>query len=128
MSKERRAADLFFTMRDTVIVLGGGEMDMATIDEMENRMRELASEVEGEKAVTRHIFEQGRRNASDLAAIRSEVTIMRAESGDRLDRLAGDMMLANSALRSHGARLDSLTRDVGSYARMLRNCVAVRKK
>jgi chromosome segregation ATPase len=38
---------------------------------------------------------------------------MRAETGDRLDRLAGDMVLANAALNSHGIRLDSLTRDIG---------------
>jgi hypothetical protein len=87
-------------------------MDMATSDELENRVRELASEINGEKAVTRHIFEQSRRT-SELAAIRSEIAVMRAESGDRLDRLAGDMVLANAALNSHGIRLDSLTRDIG---------------
>jgi archaellum component FlaC len=88
-------------------------MDMATSEYFENRVRELASEVEGEKVVTRHIFEQSHRNASDLGAIRAEIGVMRAESGDRLDRLAGDMVLANAALHSHGIRLDSLTRDVG---------------
>jgi hypothetical protein len=41
-------------------------MDMATSDEFENRVRELTSEINGEKAVTRHIFEQSRRNTSDL--------------------------------------------------------------
>jgi chromosome segregation ATPase len=85
---------------------------MATIDELDAKVRELESEITGEKAVTRHIFEQGRRNTSDLIAIRSEITIMRAESGERLDRLAGDMVLVNAALNSHGTRLNTLTQDV----------------
>jgi chromosome segregation ATPase len=86
---------------------------MATSEELENRVREMAGEINGEKAVTRHIFEQSRRNTTDLGAIRAEIGIMRTESGDRLDRLAGDMVLVNAALNSHGIRLDSLTRDVG---------------
>jgi hypothetical protein len=87
-------------------------MEMATIDELDAKVREMESEISGEKAVTRHIFERSRLNTSDLAAIRSEISIMRAESGNRLDRLAGDMVLVNAALNSHGARLNTLTQDV----------------
>lgn len=85
---------------------------MATIDELDAKMRELESEINGEKAVTRHIFVQGRQNTTDLGAIRSEIAIMRAESGDRLDRIVGDLVLVNAALNSHGARLNALTQDV----------------
>lgn len=42
-------------------------------------MAVLSGEVEGEKAVTRHILEQTQRNGDDLAALKS-----------RLDRVAGD--------------------------------------
>jgi chromosome segregation ATPase len=85
---------------------------MATLDELENRTRELGSEVEGEKAVTRYVLEQGRRNTSDLAAIRSELAILHAECGNRFDRLDGDMVLVKAALNSHGARLNTLSQDV----------------
>jgi uncharacterized protein YoxC len=99
-------------------------MDMATNDDLENRVLEMAGEINGEKVVTRHIFEQSRRNTSDLGAIRAEIGIMRSETGDRLDRLAGDMVLVNAALNSHGLRLDSLTRDVA----LLRNDVTALRR
>ena len=48
-------------------------MDMATIDELENRVRELSSDVEGEKAVTRQVYAQAVRNGDQIGALRSEV-------------------------------------------------------
>lgn len=47
-------------------------------------------EVEGEKLVTRHILEQTRRNGDDLAALRTDMTGVRAELKDlnrRVDRV-----------------------------------------
>jgi len=41
-----------------------------TREEFEARVGVLEREVEGEKMVTRHILEQTRRNADDLAAIK----------------------------------------------------------
>jgi hypothetical protein len=42
-----------------------------TREQFEARVGVLEREVEGEKLVTRHILEQTRRNADDLAALRS---------------------------------------------------------
>jgi uncharacterized coiled-coil protein SlyX len=60
------------------------------------------NEVEGEKAVTRHVLEHARLNGDDLAAMRAQ-----------LAHLADDMVLVKSTLNSHGMRLNVLTQDVG---------------
>jgi hypothetical protein len=63
-------------------------------------MRVLEGEVEGEKAVTRHILEQTHRNGDELIAARSELATMRAELGtvkSRVDHLAGDAAAAQCA-------------------------------
>jgi hypothetical protein len=65
-----------------------------TREEFERRMRVLEGEVGGEKLITRHILEQGRRNGDDLATLKTDSALMRAE------------------LTSHSARLDVLTQDV----------------
>lgn len=41
---------------------------MATIDELERRVRELSSDVEGEKAVTRRVSQQAARNGDQIGA------------------------------------------------------------
>ncbi len=73
-----------------------------TREEFEARMRVLENEVEGEKAVTRHVLEQARLNGDDLAAMRAQ-----------LAHLGDDMVVVKSTLNSHGMRLNVLTQDVG---------------
>jgi hypothetical protein len=65
-----------------------------TREEFERRMRVLEGEVEGEKLVTRHILEQTRRNGDDLATLKTDSALMRAE------------------LTRHSALLNVLTQDV----------------
>ena len=85
------------------------------LQELERRVSTLESEVGGEKTVTRHVLEQSMRNGDVLLALRSEVGSMRVDLSvltSRVDHIAGDTVLANSALNSHGRRLDVLTQDV----------------
>ncbi len=65
-----------------------------TREEFEARMRVVEGEVEGEKAVTRHILEQTRHNSNDLTTLK------------------GDMALAKAALTSQSALLTVLVQDV----------------
>jgi uncharacterized protein YoxC len=60
-----------------------------TREEFEVRFGVLEREVEGEKLVTRHILEQSRHNADDLAAVKTRL--------DRVER-----------------KVDSVAQDVGS--------------
>jgi len=86
-----------------------------TREEFEAFKRELTGEVEGEKAVTRHILEQTQRNGDDLAAVRSELGIMRSEFAtvkSRLDHLAGDAAVIKADLGRHGRMLDVLAQDM----------------
>jgi hypothetical protein len=76
-------------------------MDMVTIDELENRTRYLEGEVEGEKAVTRHVFAQAGLNADDLGVLKTQVR-----------HLTEQLVLVNAALSTHGNRLTLLTQDV----------------
>ncbi len=76
---------------------------MAT-DELDNRVRYLESEVEGEKAVTRHVLEQLRRNTTEL-------TVFRSESGLALDRLSSDVVLVKAAQVAQGGMLNILVQD-----------------
>jgi hypothetical protein len=90
-------------------------MDMATTDELDVRVRYLESEVEGEKAVTRHVLEQAIRNGDVLNALRSETSTARLDLialTSRVDHIAGDVTVANAALRSHGNLLNVLRQDV----------------
>jgi hypothetical protein len=80
-------------------------MEMATLDDLNDRVRFLESEVAGEKVVTRHILEQVSHNSTDLAVFRSETT--RA-----LDQLRGDMALVKAAQISQGGALNILVQDV----------------
>jgi chromosome segregation ATPase len=76
-------------------------MDLATIDELENRTRFLESEVEGEKTVTRHVLRQAGLNADDLGALKTGVR-----------HLEEQMVLANAALNTQGGRITLLAQDV----------------
>ena len=65
-----------------------------TRDEFEARTGVLEREVEGEKLVTRHILEQTRRNADDLAAVKTRL--------DRVER-----------------KVEGAAQDIGGVRRML---------
>jgi chromosome segregation ATPase len=82
---------------------------MASIDELDAKVRELASEVEGEKAITRQVYQQAVRNGDALRAVQLAV----AEVTSRTDHIVQEVIQNTAAVRSHGVRLESLTRDVG---------------
>jgi hypothetical protein len=90
------------------------------IDELENRVRELAAEVEGEKAVPRQVYQQAVRNGDALRAVQ----IVVAEMASRVDHVVQEVIQNTAAVRTHGARLDTLSRDVG-LLRSDRWCCAV---
>jgi len=62
---------------------------------------ELQQEFEGEKLVTRHILEQSRRNADDLAAIKS-----------RLDRVEHRLDGVEGNVGGLAQKVDALTRNL----------------
>jgi chromosome segregation ATPase len=74
---------------------------MVTVDELDSRTRYLEGEVEGEKAVTRHVLTQASLNADDLGTLKTQVR-----------HLTEQMVLVNAALSTHGNRLNVLTQDV----------------
>jgi hypothetical protein len=74
---------------------------MVTADELDSRIRYLEGEVEGEKAVTRHVLTQASLNADDLGTLKTQVR-----------HLTEQMVLVNAALSTHGLRLNVLTQDV----------------
>ena len=80
-----------------------------TREEFEARMRVLEGEVEGEKTVSRYMFDQGRRNSESLAAVKSELEAIKS----RLDHHDGEFALLKSVLTTHTALLNVLVQDVG---------------
>jgi chromosome segregation ATPase len=93
---------------------------MVRIEELEQRVREVGSEVEGEKLVTRRLYDQAVRTADQVGALRSEVGTARVDIqavGSQVDHMAHEVVQVSAALRTHGLRLESLTRDIG----LLRN-------
>jgi hypothetical protein len=89
-----------------------------TREEFEARMRVLTGEVEGEKAVTRHILEQTQRNGDDLATVKSELGTVKS----RLDHVAGDIAVIKADLGRHGRMLDVLVQ----YMRLIRAAIEER--
>jgi hypothetical protein len=85
-------------------------MQMATLDELTSKTRYLESEIEGEKAVTRHIFESTRRHAEELAALRVEIATLRLVN----ERIGGDVAMVKAAQVSQGSMLNILVQDVGA--------------
>jgi chromosome segregation ATPase len=81
---------------------------MMATDELDSRVRELTAEVEGEKAVTRQVYQQSIRNGDALRVVQLAI----AEVTSRLDHVVQEVIQNTAAARSHGARLESLTRDV----------------
>jgi chromosome segregation ATPase len=84
----------------------GHDEFMSDIESLERRVAALEQEVEGEKAVTRYILDQTRRNGDDLAAIRS-----------RLDRI-------EARLDRHDARFDRLEAELRSLRADLPRMIA----
>src|SRR5260370_10954249 len=80
---------------------------------LENRIRILEQEAEGEKAVTRQVYQQAVRNGDALRAVQMAV----AEVTSRVDHMVQEVVQNSALLRAHGLRLEALTRDVT----MLRN-------
>ena len=96
-----------------------------TRDEFERRMRVLTGEVEGEKAVTRHILEQAHRNGDDLGIVKSDLATVKSDLAivkSRLDHLAGDMVVMRADLGHNTCMLDVLRQDI----LMLRNAIEKR--
>ena len=81
--------------------------------DIESRVGELTSEVGGEKAVTRQVYQQAVRNGDALRAVQMAV----AEVTSRVDHMVQEVVQNSALLRTHGLRLEALTRDVT----MLRN-------
>jgi hypothetical protein len=79
-----------------------------THEEFEALRRELAGEVQGEKAVTRHILEQSRRNGEEFAAVKSRLD--RVET--KLDHLAIDVTIIKAELAHHTRLFDVLAQDM----------------
>jgi hypothetical protein len=96
--------------------------DYVTREEFETRMRVLIGEVDGDKAVTRHILEQTHRNGDDLAAARSELGTIRSDLAtvkSRFDHLAGDMVVIKAEIGRHTRMFDVLAQDM----RMIRAAI-----
>src|SRR5436309_886133 len=72
-----------------------------TREEFEARVGVVEREVEGEKLVTRHILEQTRRNADDLAAVKT-----------RLDRVERKVDGVAHDVNSLKATVEGLVRDL----------------
>lgn len=79
-----------------------------TREEFEAFKRVLMGEVDGEKAVTRHILEQTHRNGDDLGTIKSRLD--RIET--RLDHMAGDVVVVRADLGRTNRLLDVLAQDM----------------
>jgi hypothetical protein len=94
---------------------------------LENKVRELTSDVEGEKLVTRRVYDQAVRNGDQIGALRSEVATARVDIQaltSQTDHVVGEVVQSTAALRSQGVRLDPLTRDIG----LLRNDVTALRR
>jgi chromosome segregation ATPase len=96
-------------------------------DDLENRVRELANEVEIEKLITRRVYDQAIRNGDQIGALRSEVGTARVDIQaltSQAEHIVGEIILCTASFRSQGVRLDSLTRDIS----LLRNEVTALRR
>jgi chromosome segregation ATPase len=80
-------------------------MATTTMEQLNTEVRILASEVEGEKAVTRYSLEQVRMNTHELTAFRAEARM-------RLDNILSDIPLIKAAQVAQGGTLNILVQDV----------------
>jgi hypothetical protein len=83
-------------------------MEMASLDELSSKTRYLENEIEGEKVLTRHIFDSTRRHAEELSALRVEIATLRLVN----ERIGGDVALVKTAQMSQGQTLNILVQDV----------------
>jgi hypothetical protein len=84
-----------------------------TREEFEARVDVLEREVEGEKLVTRYIFEQTRRNGDDLAAIK-----------ERFDRVEEKVDALDRKIEAVHRKFDALDRKVDGLVRDLPTIMA----
>jgi chromosome segregation ATPase len=99
-----------------------GQGKMAAIEELEHRVRYVESEIEGEKLITRRVYDQAVRNGDQIGALRSEVATARSEIAtarldiqaltSRIDHIAQEVVQNTAALRNHGTLLTLLQQDV----------------
>ncbi len=82
-------------------------------DVSKERFTVLEREVEGEKLVTRHILEQTRRNADDLAAIKT-----------RLDQVEGKIDGVDRKVDELDRKVDQLDRKIADLIKNLPRMVA----
>jgi len=83
---------------------------MATVEELESRMRFVESTIAGEKEVTLAVLQQAVRNGAVLNTLRADVPAI----STRVDQLAADAAVANAALRDHSTKLAVLQQDVAA--------------
>lgn len=77
---------------------------MTALELLEKRATAMEQEVAGERAVTRYILEQVRRNGDDLAALRSRVDRQDA----RLDQIEARLYRIESDIRGLRADLPTM--------------------
>jgi chromosome segregation ATPase len=79
-------------------------------------VREISCEVKGEKAVTRQVYMQSIRNGDQIGALRCEVANARVDIQaltSQTEHMVGEVVQSTALMRSHGLRLEALTRDIG---------------
>jgi chromosome segregation ATPase len=90
-------------------------MQMATIDELEQRVRFVESSLRSEQEISHAVLQQAVRNGAATGVLRTEVNGLRSEINTvvmRLDQLAVDVAVAKAELHSHGTILTVLQQDV----------------
>lgn len=98
---------------------------MAIGEDLENGVRELTSGGDRENLITRRLYDQALRNGDQIGALRSEIATARVDIQaltSQTDHIVGEVVQSTAALRSQGARLDTLTRDIGLLRKDKRNC------
>jgi chromosome segregation ATPase len=86
-------------------------MDMATIDELESRMRFVEADIASEKEISLATLQQAVRNGAALSNLRTEA----GATTQRIDQLVADAAVANSTLRHHSTLLTVLQQDVTAF-------------
>jgi hypothetical protein len=85
-------------------------MDMATIDELESRLRFVEADVASEKEISLATLQQSVRDGAVLNNLRTEV----GAATQRVDQLVADAAVANSTLCRHSTLLAVLQQDVAA--------------
>src|SRR6516164_412984 len=86
-------------------------MDMATMDELESRLRFVEANVASEKEISLATLRQSVRNGAVLNSLRTEV----GATTQRVDQLVADAAIASSTLRHHSTLLAVLQQDVTAF-------------